>query len=82
MSKIVKTEEGIFVPRDLIPDLKRVEVDTSTPGVIIIRSRTERRRLDGILEQMDRRREAIFQRRGLLDDSTVLISESREHELE
>ncbi len=82
MSNIVKTEKGIFIPRDLIPDLKRVEVDTSTPGVIIIRSRTERRRLDGILKQMDRRREAIFQRRGLLDDSTALICESRERELE
>lgn len=82
MLKIVKTEEGIFIPRDLIPDFKSVEVDTSTPGVIVIRSKTERRGLDSILQQIDRRREAIFQRRGLLDDSTALICESRERELE
>ena len=82
MSEILKTEEGIFIPRELIPDFERVEVDASTPGVIIVRSKAESRQLDSVLERMDRRREAIFQRRGLLDDSASLIRQSREEELE
>ena len=82
MLKVVKTEEGIFIPRDLIPDFQRAEVDTTTPWLIVIRSKTGRRALDAVLEQIDRRREAIFRRRSLLDDSTLLIRESRERELE
>jgi hypothetical protein len=82
MSEILKTEEGIFIPRELIPDFEQVMVDTSRPGVITIRSKVESRHLDSVLERMDRRREAIFQRRGLLDDSTALIRQSREEELE
>jgi len=81
MSEILKTEEGIFIPRQLIPDFEQVMVDTSRPGVIIIRSKAASRHLDSVLERMDRRREAILQRRGLLDDSTAFIRQSREEEL-
>jgi hypothetical protein len=82
MSEILKTEEGIFIPRELIPDFERAEVDASRPGVITIRSKAASRHLDSVLERMDRRRDVIFQRRGLLDDSTALIRQSREEELE
>jgi hypothetical protein len=82
MSEILKTEEGIFIPRELIPDFEQVMVDTSRPGVITIRSKAASRHLDSVLERMDRRRDAIFQRRGLLDDSTAFIRQSREEELE
>jgi hypothetical protein len=82
MLEILKTDEGIFIPRTLIPDFERVEVDTSTPGAITIRSKAASRHSQTVLERMDRRREAIFQRRGLLDDSTILIRQSREEELE
>jgi predicted DNA-binding antitoxin AbrB/MazE fold protein len=35
-----------------------------------------------LLKRIDRRREAIFQRRGKLEDSAALIREGREQELE
>jgi hypothetical protein len=49
VSEILKTEEGIFIPRELIPDFERAEVDASTPGVIIIRSKANlpTRKIDG-----------------------------------
>jgi hypothetical protein len=81
-SKIQKTQEGIFIPRELIPDFERVDVDASTPGVIIISSRKGSRHLDGVLERIDRRREIILGRRGPLADSIAIIRESRERELE
>lgn|GEM_PF-4423097 len=81
MADIRKTAEGIFIPRELIPDFERVEVDTSTPGAIIIRSKARPRALDEVLARIDRRREEIARRQGLLDESAVLIREGREQEL-
>jgi hypothetical protein len=81
MAEILKTETGIFIPRELIPDFERVEVDVSTTGEITIRSRAQRRALDEVLARIDRRREEISGRRGLLDDGAVLIGEGREQEL-
>jgi hypothetical protein len=81
MAEILKTEAGIFIPRELIPDFDRAEVDVSTPGEITIRSAVQRRALDDVLARIDRRREEISCRRGLLDDSGALIREGREHEL-
>lgn len=81
MAEVLKTEEGIFIPRELIPDFERAEVDVSNPGQITIRSNAQRRALDEVLARIDRRREEISGRLGLLDDSATLIREGREHEL-
>jgi hypothetical protein len=81
MAEILKTEAGIFIPRELIPDFERAEVDVSSPGEITIRSKGQRRALDELLKRIDRRREDISRRRGVLDDSVVLIREGRENEL-
>ena len=43
MSKILKTDQGIFIPRDFIKDFEGAEVDASVPGVIMIRSKTGNR---------------------------------------
>jgi hypothetical protein len=82
MSKILKTDQGIFIPRDFIKDFEGAEVDASVPGVIVIRSKTGNRPSEKLLNQIDRRRESILKRQGLLDDSVVLIRESREQEME
>ena len=81
MAEILKTEAGLFIPRELISDFERVEVDTSTPGLIVIRSSARPRALDEVLARIDRRREEIARRQGLLDESAVLIQEGREQEL-
>jgi hypothetical protein len=81
MAEILKTEAGIFIPRELIPDFERAEIDVSSPGEITIRSKGQRRALDELLARIDRRRENISRRRGLLEDSAALIREGRENEL-
>lgn len=81
MAEILKTETGIFIPRELIPDFERAEVDVSSTGKITIRSRGQRRALDDLLAGIDRRREGISSRRGVLEDSVDLIREGRENEL-
>ena len=81
MSKILKTEEGIFIPREVIEDFERVEVDESMPGVIVIRSMSRERNLDSVLARIDSRREMILKRRGLLGDSASIIREGRELEM-
>ena len=80
MAEIQKTETGIFIPRKLISDFERVEVDVSTPGEIIIRSKG-RHVLDEVIARIDRRREEIFRQRGLLEDSVALVLDGRETEL-
>jgi hypothetical protein len=82
VSKIVKTEEGIFIPRELIKDFDRAEVDSPVPGVVVIRSIAYDRPSENLIERIDRRRESIFKRQGLMNDSVELISEGRERELE
>ena len=81
MSKILKTEAGIFIPREIIEDFERVEVDESMPGVIVIRSRSRERNLHSVLARIDSRREMILKRRGLLDNSASIIREGREREM-
>ena len=81
MAEVLKTEAGIFIPRELISDFERAEVDVSNPGEITIRSNPPRRALDKLLARIDRRREEISKRRGLLDDGAELIREGREDEL-
>lgn len=81
MAEIVKTEAGIFIPRELIADFEHVEFDASTPGEIIIRSKARHRRLDEVLARIDRRRAEIAGQHGVFDDSVLLIHEGREQEL-
>ena len=81
MAEVLRTAEGIFIPRELIGDFERAEVDLSTPGMVLIRSKGQGRVANGVLERIDHRREAILQRRGVLDDSAALIREGREREL-
>lgn len=82
MSKILKTDQGIFIPRELINDFEGAEVDVSVSGIIVIRSKTGNRPAEKLLDQITRRREAIFKRKGLLTDSTPLIRAGREQEME
>ncbi len=78
MRQVIKTEDGIFIPKELIPGFERVEVDTSDPRVIVIRSPRRSRGLEAVLARIDQRREAIRRRRGVLSDSTLLIREDRD----
>jgi hypothetical protein len=81
MAEVVKTPDGIFIPRELIAGFEAAEIDASTPGVIIIRSKAQHRALDEVLARIERRREDVARRRGTLDESAVLIREGREQEL-
>ena len=81
MAEILKTEAGIFIPRELIPDFERAEVVVSSPGEITIRSKVQRRASDELLARIDRRREDILRHRGVLEESVALIREGRENEL-
>ena len=80
MSQVQKSPEGLFIPKDLIADFEHVEVDTSHPHAIVIRSPARAQALETLLERIDQRRDAIQARRGLLDDSSPLIREDRERE--
>ena len=80
MSQVQKSAEGLFIPKDLIADFEHVEVDTSHPHAIVIRSPAKKKALETLLARIDQRREAIRARRGLLDDSSTLIREDRERE--
>jgi|GraSoiStandDraft_10_1057309.scaffolds.fasta_scaffold1326656_1 hypothetical protein len=80
MAQVQKSPEGLFIPKDLIADFEDVEVDTSHPHAIVIRSRARTQHLATLLARIDQRREAIHARRGLLDDSSALIREDRERE--
>ena len=80
MAQVEKRIDGIFVPKELISDFEHVEVDTSHPHAIIIRSPVRQKELTAVLARIDRRREAIQARRGTLDDSSSLIREDRERE--
>jgi hypothetical protein len=80
MAQVEKRIDGIFVPKELISDFEHVEVDTSHPHAIVIRSPVRQKELTALLSRIDRRREAIQARRGTLDDSSSLIREDRERE--
>ena len=80
MAQVQKSPEGLFIPRDLIADFEHVEVDTSHPHVIVIRSPAHTQHLATLLARIDQRREAIHARSGVLDESSVLIREDRERE--
>ena len=80
MSQVQKSPEGLFIPKDLIADFEHVEVDTSHPHAIVIRSPARTQHLATLLARIDQRREAIQARRGLLDESSALIREDRERE--
>ncbi len=80
MAQVEKRLDGIFVPKELIADFEHVEVDTSHPHAIVIRSPARQKELTALLARIDQRREAIQVRRGLLDDSSALIREDRERE--
>jgi hypothetical protein len=80
MAQVEKRRDGIFVPKELIADFEHVEVDTSSPDAIVIRSPARKKELMALLARIDKRREAIRARRGLLDDSSALIREDRERE--
>lgn len=80
MAQVEKRVDGIFVPKELIADFEHVEVDTSHPHAIVIRSSARKNELTALLARIDKRREAIQARHGLLDDSSALIREDRERE--
>jgi hypothetical protein len=80
MSHVQKRPEGLFIPKELIADFEHVEVDTSHPHAIVIRSPTRAQVLERLLVRIDQRREAIRARRGQLDDSSALIRADRERE--
>ena len=80
MSQVQKSPEGLFIPRELIADFEHVEVDTSHPHVLVIRSPARTQQLAALLTRIDQRREAIHARRGLLDDSSALLRADRERE--
>ncbi|HKP86756.1 MAG TPA: hypothetical protein VJZ26_11700 [Blastocatellia bacterium] len=66
----------------MIKDFERAEVDSPAPGVIVIRSKSHARPSESLIERIDRRREVIFNRQGVMNDSLELIDEGRERELE
>lgn len=78
MSQIRKSSDGFFIPKELIADFEHAEVDTSHPHAIVIRSPARQQELTTLLTRIDQRREAIQVRRGLLNDSSVLIRQDRE----
>ena len=80
MAQIQKSPEGLFIPKELIADFEHVEVDTSHPHALVIRSPVRKQALATLLALIDQRRDAIRARRGLLDDSSALIHEDRERE--
>ena len=80
MSRVQKSAEGLFIPKDLIADFEHVEVDTSHPHAIVIRSPAKKKALEILLTRINQRRQAIRARCGLLDDSSALIREDRERE--
>jgi hypothetical protein len=80
MSEVQKSADGLFIPKDLIADFEHVEVDTSHPHAIVIRSPAHTQHLATLLARIAQRREAIHARRGLLDESSTLIREDRERE--
>jgi hypothetical protein len=59
MSQVQKSPEGLFIPRELIADFEHVEVDTSHPHAIVIRSPAHTQRLATLLARIGQRREAI-----------------------
>ena len=80
MSQVQKSAEGLFIPKDLIADFEHVEVDTSHPHAIVIRSPAKTKALETLLARINQRREAIRARCGLLNDSSAFIREDRERE--
>ena len=80
MSQVQKSPEGLFIPKDLIADFEHVEVDTSHPHAIVIRSPAHTQHLATLLARIAQRRKVIQARRGVLDDSSALIREDRERE--
>jgi hypothetical protein len=80
MPEIVKTEDGIFIPKELIPDFEHVTVDISEPHKIVVRSPQRRHHLDEVIARIDEIREDIRRRKGTLDDSSILIREDRDSE--
>jgi hypothetical protein len=80
MSQVEKSAEGLFIPKDLIADFEHVEVDTSHPHAIVIRSRTRTQQLATLLARIAQRRETIRARCGELDESSTFIREDRELE--
>ena len=80
MAQVQKSPEGLFIPKDLIADFEHVEVDTSHPHAIVIRSPAPTPHLATLLTRIDQRRETILARCGVLDESSSLIREDRERE--
>jgi len=80
MAQVQKSPEGLIIPKELIADFEHVEVDTSHPHALVIRSPVRKQALVTLLALIDQRRDAIRARRGLLDDSSALIHEDRERE--
>lgn len=80
MRQVAKTADGLFIPRELIADFEHVEVDSSRPHEIIIRSPLQNGGLASLVTRINQRREQIRQRCGVLEDSSRFIREDRESE--
>ena len=80
MAEVQKSPDGLFIPKELIADFDQVEVDTSHPHAIVIRSSAYKKELTTLLTRIDQRREAIGIRQGVLGDSSSLMRQDRERE--
>ena len=80
MSQVRKSPEGLFIPKELIEDFEHVEVDNSHPYAVVIRSPAQKEELLILLRRIAQRREAIYKRRGCLEESSALIRADRERE--
>jgi hypothetical protein len=80
MSQIQKSPDGLFIPKELIADFEHVEVDTSHPHAIVIRSPARQQKLAALLARINQRRDTIHARCRLLEDSSPLIRADRERE--
>jgi predicted DNA-binding antitoxin AbrB/MazE fold protein len=85
MSIIIEAiyEAGLLRPLEPLPALKdhtkvKITIETQENGDLTLPFQN----LTQILSRIDSRREEIFRRRGEVEDSTAIIRESRERELE
>ena len=71
-----QARDGVFVSLDQFAGHKGIEIKISDEGVVTIRARE--RSLADVCETIDRRREALRRKHGLLSDSGFQIREDRD----
>lgn len=82
MQTIEKTDRGILIPNELLTECEidpdTLEVETTRGQVILKQGRRAKQAREALMERMDQRSEAIYQRVGLVGESSHLIREDRE----